>query len=81
MENTRQQNLLIYSLTVGLVNILVEEQHKTIEQALNILFNSTTFANICNTKTGLYRESEGYNYDILTDELTHGKFGAYGKYE
>jgi len=48
---------------------------------MNIVYNSTTFKKICDVKTGLYRESVGYNYDILQDELKNGKFGQYGKYE
>ncbi|MDR2719414.1 MAG: hypothetical protein LBC03_01235 [Nitrososphaerota archaeon] len=81
MDITKTQNLLIQHLTVDLANILIEEQKKTIEQALNIVYNSTTFQKICDIKTGLYRESAGYNYDILQDELKHGKFGQYNKYE
>ncbi|MCL2641991.1 MAG: hypothetical protein FWD52_00520 [Candidatus Bathyarchaeota archaeon] len=51
------------------------------EQALNTVFGSVTFKKICDVKTGLYRESVGYNYDLLQDELKHGEFGQYGKYE
>ena len=81
MEYTRQQEFLIQRLSVDLMDILVEEGNKTIEQALNIVYNSTTFEKICDIKTGLYRESTGYNYDILLDELKYGKFGQYGKYD
>ncbi|MDR0471291.1 MAG: hypothetical protein LBH79_06175 [Nitrososphaerota archaeon] len=78
---TKEQELLIQHLTVDLANFLVKEQKKTIAEALNIVYNSTTFAKICDVRTGLYRESAGYNYDILQDELRHGRFGQYGKYE
>ncbi|MCL2288242.1 MAG: hypothetical protein FWC33_03555 [Candidatus Bathyarchaeota archaeon] len=81
MGITKEQDLLIQHLAVNLVNMLIEEQKKSIEQALNIVYNSTAFEKICDVKTGLYRESAGYNYDILQDELKHGKFGQYGKYE
>jgi hypothetical protein len=81
MEVTKEQDLLIQRLAVNLVNILVDEHKKTIEQALSIVYKSITFEKICDVKTGLYRESVGYNYDILHDELNHGKFGQYGKYE
>ena len=81
MKYSKQQDFLIQRLSVDLAAILVEEQKKTIEQALNIVYNSTTFEKICDVKTGLYRESAGYNYDILQDELKHGKFGKYGKYD
>ena len=81
MEYSKQQDFLIQRLSADLAAILVEEENKTIEQALNIVYNSTTFEKICDTNTGLYRESAGYNYDILQDELKYGKFGQYGKYE
>ena len=81
MEYTRQQDFLIQRLSSDLTVILVEEKNKTIEQALNIIYNSTTFEKICDVKTGLYRESTGYIYDILQDELKYGKFGQCGKYE
>jgi len=81
MEYSKQQDFLIQRLSADLAVILTEEQNKTIEQALNIVYNSTTFEKICDIKTGLYRESAGYNYDILQDELKYGKFGQYGKYD
>ena len=81
MEYSKQQDFLIQRLSADLTTILVEEENKTIEHALNIVYNSTTFEKICDIKTGLYRESAGYNYDILQDELKHGKFGQYGKYD
>ena len=81
MEYTKQQDFLIQRLSADLAAILVEEQNKTIAQALNIVYNSVTFEKICDIKTGLYRESTGYNYDILQDELKYGKFGQYGKYD
>jgi len=81
LEYTKQQDFLIQRLSSDLAVILVEEQNKTIEQALNVVYNSTTFEKICDVNTGLYRESAGYNYDILQDELKYGKFGQYGKYD
>jgi hypothetical protein len=50
VEITKEQDLLIQHLTVDLANILVEEQKKTVEQALNIVCNSTTFKKICDVK-------------------------------
>ena len=81
MIYSKQQDFLIQRLSADLAAILVEEENKTIEQALNIIYNSTTFEKICDVKTGLYQESAGYNYDMLQDELRYGKFGRYGKYD
>ena len=81
MIYSRQQDFLIQNLSTDLTAILVEEQSKSIEQALNIVYNSITFEKICDVRTGLYQESAGYNYDMLQDELRYGKFGKYGKYD
>ncbi|MCQ2360394.1 MAG: hypothetical protein MJ009_02790 [Paludibacteraceae bacterium] len=56
-------------LTADLAQILIEEQHLTIEQALNIVYNSQTFKNIQNSATGLYYQSVGSVYDDLQQEL------------
>jgi hypothetical protein len=81
MGYSKQQDYLVRRLASELAVILVEEHGKTVEQALDIVFRSKTFEKICDVGNGLYRESAGYNYDFLRDELTHGAFGQYGKYD
>jgi len=56
-------------LTADLAQILIEEQHLTMEQALSTVYNSQTFKNIQNTATGLYYQSVGYVFDDLQKEL------------
>lgn len=57
-------------MTVTLVQILIEEQHYSMEDALSAVYNSTTFRNLQNTATGYYYQSAGYLYDDLRNELT-----------
>ena len=56
-------------LTAALAQILIEEQHYTMEQALSAVYNSSTFRNLQNTDTGYYFQSIGYVYDDLKREL------------
>lgn len=56
-------------MTAALVQILIEEQHYSMEQALDVVYNSTTFQNLQNSSTGFYYQSVGYVYDDLQNEL------------
>ena len=56
-------------LTTALVQILIEERHLSMEQALDTVYNSETFQNIQNSATGYYFQSVGYVYDDLKQEL------------
>lgn len=57
-------------LTVALAQILIEEQHYSMEDALSTVFNSVTFLNLQNTATGYYYQSIGYLYNDLQEELS-----------
>lgn len=56
-------------LTAALAQILIEEQHFSMEDALGAVYNSVTFRNLQNTRTGYYFQSAGYLYDDLQKEL------------
>ncbi len=56
-------------LTAELVKILIEEQHYSMEKALDAVYNSDTFRHLQNTATGYYYQSVGYLYDDLSKEL------------
>lgn len=57
-------------MTIVLAQILIEEQHYTVEDALSAVYNSITFRNLQNTATGYYYQSAGYLYDDLQAELS-----------
>lgn len=57
-------------MTIALAQILIEEQHYSMEDALNAVYNSVTFRNLQNTATGYYYQSVGYVYDDLQTELS-----------
>lgn len=56
-------------MTTALVQILIEEQHYSMEDAMSAVYNSTTFRNLQNTATGYYYQSAGFLYDDLQAEL------------
>lgn len=60
-------------MTAALAQILIEEQHCSMEQALDMVYNSVTFRNLQNTASGLYYQSVGYVYDDLQRELKNKK--------
>ncbi len=52
-----------------LIQLLVERHGCTIEKAMDILYNSDTFARLQDANTGLYYQSPGYVYSFLNNEL------------
>ncbi len=59
-----------------LVTMLVEHMGMTLQEALDCLYNSDTYAKLKDTRTGLYFQSPVYVYDILHSEITSGKMQA-----
>lgn len=57
-------------MTIALAQILIEEQHYSMEDALSVVYNSITFRNLQNTATGYYFQSAGYLYSDLQAELS-----------
>jgi hypothetical protein len=53
-----------------LAQILMEKYGYTQFQALEVLYNSETFARLQDSNTGLYYQSTGYVYSFLNSELS-----------
>ncbi len=70
MLTERQIQCMKEDLTVALAQILIDEQHYSMEDALSTVFNSVTFLNLQNTATGYYYQSIGYLYNDLQEELS-----------
>lgn len=68
-----QINILQEELCAELVEILMEEWHYSMQEALSVLYNSDTFDLIQDEGTGLYYQSSGYVYTFLDEELKTGK--------
>lgn len=61
------------ALSAELVEMLMEEWHCSMEEALDMYYNSDTFDRLSEPFTGLYYQSAGYVYDFLQNELRTGK--------
>lgn len=68
-----QVTILQEDLCAELVEILMNEWHCSMQEALGILYNSDTFSLIQDVETGLYFQSAGYVYSFLEEELKKGK--------
>lgn len=71
--NKKQIEFMQEDLSIELVQILMQEWHYDLPEALDVLYNSETFERLSNPATGLYYQSAGYVYDYLRNELTFGK--------
>ena len=61
-------------LATDLTQLLVDEAGMTFEQALDTLYNSETFALICNPATGLYIQSARHLFAHLQQEISTGRY-------
>ena len=57
-----------------LVIMLMKSWDCSMGEALDMLYNSETFAQLQNPATGLFYQSSGYIYAFLENELTKGEF-------
>lgn len=71
--NKKQIEFMQEDLSIELVQMLMQEWHYDMSEALDVLYNSETFERLSNPATGLYYQSAGYVYDYLRNELTLGK--------
>jgi hypothetical protein len=59
---------MVENQTTNIVALLVDEQHLTMREALDIWFKSETYKHLNNPATGLYFQSPRYVYSYLCDE-------------
>lgn len=57
-------------MVTAIAQILIEEEHYSMEEALSVIYNSITFRNLQNSATSYYYQSVGYVYDDLQAELS-----------
>lgn len=65
----KKLNYLVECIIQDLVQYLIEDNKITIEEALDIIYNSKTFELLNNFETHLYYESSSYIYEYLKEEL------------
>lgn len=66
-------NYLVECIIQDLIRYMVEDNNITIEEAMDVVYDSKTFEKLNNLETHLYYESSAYVYEILKEELQSDK--------
>lgn len=66
-------NYLVECTTQDLILYLMEDNNITMEEAMDIVYNSKTFEQLSDFETHLYYESASYVYEILKEEIKKSK--------
>ena len=69
----KETKYLIDNLTAKLVLLVMENFDYSITEAMDVVYNSQVYEKILDLETGLYYQSVGYNYELLSNELRTGK--------
>ncbi len=68
----RDIQYLIEGLTVDLAEFLMADYNLELKEALNVIYESDTYAKISDPATGLYYQGSKYVYTYLQNELKTG---------
>jgi len=68
-----KKSLMIELVTANVLDAIIEETNVPVQVAMNAFFNSEVFDRLCDSETGLYRESGGYVYDLYKLERKNGR--------
>ena len=64
-----KETFMVETLTRELITRLMEERSLSMREAMDIVYNSKTYAALNNLNTGLYFQSPAYVYDVLEEEI------------
>lgn len=64
-----KETFMVETLTRELIVRLMEERSLSMREAMDIVYNSKTYAALNNLNTGLYFQSPAYVYDVLAEEI------------
>ena len=64
-----KETFMVETLTRELIARLMEERSLSMREAMDIVYNSKTYAALNNLNTGLYFQSPAYFYDVLEEEI------------
>ena len=60
-------------VTTEVILLIVEDKGISVEQAMEDFYNSELFDRLCDSETGLYRESGAYVYELYKTEKEYGR--------
>ncbi|SEE05837.1 hypothetical protein [Prevotella sp. lc2012] len=69
------ETFMIEELVKELSLRLMSERGMSMREALDMVYNSETYAKILDLRTGLFSQSTVYVYSILETEILTGKLG------
>lgn len=69
-----QKEIMKEDMTEELITMLMASRHYSMNEAMDVLYNSDTFSRLEDDNTGLYYQSPGYVYSFLNQELTTGDY-------
>jgi hypothetical protein len=69
-----QKEIMKEDMTEELITMLMSSWHYSMNEAMDVLYNSDTFSRLEDDNTGLYYQSPGYVYSYLNQELTTGDY-------
>jgi len=76
MVTDAQRELMVADMVKSLALLLLQKDGSlTMERALDLVFNSDTYAKVQNPATRLYFQSPRYVFAFLEEELRHGRVG------
>lgn len=70
-----EKQAMMNDIVKELVVLIIEDRGMQMEDALDTVFNSETYARLMDERTKLYIQSPRYVYDFLKTELLTGKVG------
>lgn len=70
--SSKDITFMINCISTDIVGFLMADYKKSLEESLNILYDSETFQKLNDPNTGLYFQSSRYVYQFLTTEIETG---------
>lgn len=72
--NDNQIEIMKEDMSEQLIALLMKKWHYSIDEAMDVLYNSDTFSRLEDKNTGLYYQSPGYVYSYLDNEIKSGDY-------
>jgi len=74
MTITQEQfKFMVEDISADLIERLVSREHRSLKEAVDILYSSATYKALIRSETGLYSQSSGYIFQYLITEIKTGK--------
>ena len=70
--STNDITFMVNCISKDIVGFLMSDYEKSLEESLNILYDSETFQKLSDPKTGLYFKSSRYVSPFLKNEIETG---------